>query len=308
MTGKAGVTVLTASIRRALSLASSKRWFGLALGLLLYGTVIAIPEAWAREVFDSGGGYSLEVDAQDERVTLRAVGAPWKPLLDELTERTGTRFHYASVPRDPATVSCIEMTATELLACLWGGALMARAAAMPAGSAAPVWPAEVWLMGLPGEFRPEEEPMMPRRSDSLPPAAPSETAGGHDRQRWVAMLEGTKSTDADVRLRALTTLAGSKVLDPAARAAFRAALLDDVAEVRAQAVWALSKAGGPEAFEVLRDALRDRDATVRLMAVDSAKPDRQGGMLIREVLADSDETVRTAAAVKIRAIEHRRRK
>jgi len=66
----------------------------------------------------------------------------------------------------------------------------------------------------------------------------------------------------------------------------------------------LSKEGGPQAIEVLRDALRDRDATVRLMAVDSTKAGREGGMLLEQALADSDETVRTAAARKIREIEH----
>jgi HEAT repeat protein len=75
----------------------------------------------------------------------------------------------------------------------------------------------------------------------------------------------------------LTTLAGSNDrTDPAAQPAFRAALSDDVADVRAQGVWALSKEDGPKAIEVLRDALRDRDATVRLMAVDSTEADREG--------------------------------
>ncbi|MGH9896925.1 MAG: hypothetical protein ACREA0_33990 [bacterium] len=63
----------------------------------------------------------------------------------------------------------------------------------------------------------------------------------------------------------------------------------------------------PKRFEVLRDALQDRDATVRLMAVDSTEADREGGMLLEPALADSDETVRTAAARKIREIEHQLR-
>jgi len=120
-----------------------------------------------------------------------------------------------------------------------------------------------------------------------------------------AILDEVKSTDADARLQSLTTLAGSNDrTDPAAQVAFRAALSDDVADVRAQGVWALSKEGGPQAIEVLRDALQDRDATVRLMAVDSTKADQEGGMLLEHALADSDETVRTAAARKIREIEH----
>ncbi|MGH8572610.1 MAG: HEAT repeat domain-containing protein [Gammaproteobacteria bacterium] len=119
------------------------------------------------------------------------------------------------------------------------------------------------------------------------------------------ILAEAKSTDADARLQALTTLAGrNDRTDPAAQEAFRAALSDDVADVRAQGVWALSREGGPKAIEVLRDALRDRDATVRLMAVDSTEADREGRRLLEQTLADSDETVRTAAAVKIREIEH----
>ncbi|MGQ0592732.1 MAG: HEAT repeat domain-containing protein [Gammaproteobacteria bacterium] len=146
--------------------------------------------------------------------------------------------------------------------------------------------------------------MTVRHSDPLAPTAHAEAAR-HQRRHLAAILDEAKSADTDARLQALSTLAGSNDrTDPAAQAAFRAALSDDVADVRAQGVWALSKDGGPQAIEVLRDALQDRDATVRLMAVDSTEADREGSMLLEQALADSDETVRTAAARKIRGIEH----
>jgi len=181
---------------------------------------------------------------------------------------------------------------------------MARYPAAPLGSAVSAWPAEVWLLGHPGALQLEDRIVSRRHSDPLLPTAHAE-AVPDERQHLTAILDEVKSTDADARLQSLTTLAGSNDrTDPAAQVAFRAALSDDVADVRAQGVWALSKEGGPQAIEVLRDALQDRDATVRLMAVDSTKADQEGGMLLEHALADSDETVRTAAARKIREIEH----
>ncbi len=297
-------------MRRAFSLASGRRWSGLAPGLLLCNSVIAnsviaVPEGLSRAAFDSGGAYSLDVDAHDGRVSVSAEEVPWKHLLDKLAQQTGIRFHDAAAPRGPVTVSCMDMSVTELLTCLWGGARMVRYPAVPLGSAVAAWPAEVWLLGSPGALRLEDRIVSVRQSDPLPPAAHAEAAQD-GRRHLTAILDEVKSTDADARLRALSTLAGSNHrTEPAAQAAFRAALTDDVADVRAQGVWALSKEGGPQAIEVLRDALHDRDATVRLMAVDSTETDREGGMLLEQALADSDETVRTAAARKIREIEHR---
>jgi HEAT repeats len=272
--------------------------------LLLCNSVIAVPEGLSRDAFDAGGAYSLDVDAHNGRVTVTAEEVPWKRLLDELTKQTGIRFHDASAPRAPVTVSCMDMRVSELLTCLWGGARMARYPAVPLGSAVSAWPAEVWLLGRPGALQLEDRMVAVRHSDPLLPTAHAE-AVQHKRQHLAAILVEAKSTDADTRLRALSTLAGSNDrTDPAAQAAFSAALSDDVGDVRAQGVWALSREGGPKAIEVLRDALQDRDATVRLMAVDSIEADREGGMLLEQALADSDETVRTAAAVKIREIEH----
>ncbi|MGH8606811.1 MAG: HEAT repeat domain-containing protein [Gammaproteobacteria bacterium] len=303
MTEKARITVLTARIRRAASLASGRRWFGLVPGLLLCNSVIAVPEGLSHAAID-GGAYSLDVDAHDGRVTVSAEEVPWKHLLDELTKQTGIRFHDAIAPRAPVTVSCMDMSVAQLLTCLWGGARMARYPDVPLGSAVSAWPAEVWLLGRPGALQPEDRISTVRHSDPLPPATHA-AAAQHERRHLTAILDEVKSTHADARLQALSTLAGSSDrTDPAAQAAFRAALSDDVADVRAQGVWALSKEGGPQAIEVLRDALRDRDATVRLMAVDSTKADREGGMLLEQALADSDETVRTVAALKIREIEH----
>gem|GEM_PF-1783690 len=304
MTERARITVLTARVRRAVSLASGRRWFSLAPGLLLCNSVIAVPEGLSRPAFDSGGAYSLEVDAHDGRLTVTAEEVPWRHLLDELTKQTGIRFHDASAPRAPVTVSCMDMSIVQLLTCLWGGTRMARYPAVPLGSAVSAWPAEVWLLGRPGALQLEDRIVSARHSVPLLPTAHAE-ATQHQRRRLAAILDEAKSTDADARLQALTTLAGSNDrTDPAAQAAFRAALSDDVADVRAQGVWALSKEGGPQAIEVLRDALQDRDATVRLMAVDSTEADREGGMLLEQALADNDETVRTAAARKIRGIEH----
>lgn len=51
-------------------------------------------------------------------------------------------------------------------------------------------------------------------------------------------------------------------------------------------------------------AVRERDASVRLMAVDSAGADAEGAALLQEALADRDETVRALATTRLGQTGH----
>ncbi len=242
---------------------------------------------------------SVAVRVHEGRVTLNAVDAPWNRLLHELTKQTGVRFHDAGASSGRITISCVDMSAARLLSCLWGGGSMTRYAAETLEREA-AWPAEVWLLGSSGALHRADITTAYDPPDPLP-APPKSAPAAHAQRHWAAILDETGSADPGARLRALSALAGEPERpSPAARAAFRAALSDDDADVRAQGVWALSNRGGHEATEVLRVALQDRVAAVRLMAVDSVEQGRRGRVLLRVALADSDETVRTAAAAKLR--------
>jgi hypothetical protein len=79
------------------------------------------------------------------------------------------------------------------------------------------------------------------------------------------------------------------------------ALSDSDATVRAQAVFNLVKRDGDSSAMVLQTALQDKEAGVRLMAVDSAGDNEA---LLQQALTDSDETVRALAEIKLEALSN----
>ena len=109
----------------------------------------------------------------------------------------------------------------------------------------------------------------------------------------------------DLRKQVLSLLAakgktGNAQVDAKTIAVLQAALTDRDAEIRAQAVFGLSRQDSTDKDHILYEALRDKSADVRLAAVSSAdRDDPQSQVMLHEALADSDETVRAAAGYKL---------
>lgn len=229
------------------------------------------------------------------------VEVPLADVFDELGRKTGIRFHYSSTPKGVVTASCTSMTITRALECLLGreAALIKRYAPGAIESALDALPTEVWLLGQPGSRR-ETNRVVPSPRTDLKQTASKNDSAPEAQDEFDALRQQTKSDDPQARVQALGSLAASdKRDDPAVQATFHAALMDEDGDVRAQGIYALTKVGAPEAMHVLRDALHDRDASVRLMAVDTAVADVRGTALLQEALADSDDSVRALAAMKL---------
>ena len=54
----------------------------------------------------------------------------------------------------------------------------------------------------------------------------------------------------------------------------------------------------------LWQALEDPDPGVRIMAVDSVAPGKEGEALLEEALSDADETVRVMAAERLKQVSN----
>lgn len=269
-------------------------------GLMLWNSVIAAPEAPSRALLDLGHS-RIDIGFHQGEMTLDVARAPWTEVLSEIARQTGIRFHYAIAPRGAVTVSCPKMTVTRALECLLGhdAALMLRYAPVRAKAKRDRLPTDVWLLGQSGGGSEGGGVVQSKSTDPLQATSHHPAPAAKDDVR--ALIDLSKSDDPDARMQALGSLAASgQQSDRAVQEAFRAALMDDDGSVRAQAVYALSKGGSPEAMNVLREALQDRDASVRLMAVDSAQGNEQGAALLQQALADSDETVRVLAAIKLK--------
>jgi HEAT repeat protein len=139
-------------------------------------------------------------------------------------------------------------------------------------------------------------------SSSFEPAAPAAVEQPEAPAAGPAALFETARAGktGNQRAEALGQLIAAEGIDPARLlATLQTALTDVNGEVRAQAVFGLGQIGGPVAHEAFRTALADRDAGVRLMAVDSLQPDEQGRILLQESLSDRDPSVRELAAIKL---------
>jgi hypothetical protein len=241
-------------------------------------------------------------------MTLDVAGASWTVVIEEIAKKTGVEFHYLDAPEGVVTVSCPRMAVARVIECLLGG----RAAWVlryPPGTVHSIedpMPTDVWILWRGATGRNAGRSQCPRGRCAMvdPRVDPGETKR---EKRAVAredeigaLLQMAHADNPEARRQALGRLATRAMAgDPAERMAFRAALMDKDASVRAEAVFDLTRVGGAEAVPILQQALHDRDASVRLMAVDGAGADPQGVALLQEALVDSDETVRRLAATKL---------
>ena len=106
------------------------------------------------------------------------------------------------------------------------------------------------------------------------------------------------------RLQVLSALAQSgKANETELQTAIDAALSDKDPSVRSAAHQALASHGGPEARIALA-SLEDPDQGVRIMAVDSVAPGKEGEALLEEALSDADETVHVMAAERMKQVSN----
>lgn len=283
--------------------------FLLVPGLALGNHAIAASDASSRALPDSGRSGAIDIAVHQGMMTLDAARASWAEVLDEFARKAGIRFHYTVAPLGMVTVSCDRMTVTRVLECLLGrdASFIVRYGSWSAGSERDPLPTDAWLLGQPeaGSRTKGVAATSPwREGGSLRTDPQGEVRIGIAaavQGDFAALLEMTGSDDPQARVQAVGSLAASgKRNDPAVQTTFRAALMDEDASVRAQAVSAMARLAGAGAAAILQEALRDRDTSVRLMAVDSAGAGAEGAALLREALADKDETVRALAAIKLR--------
>lgn len=260
--------------------------FGLAL--LSLGAIWAVPES-AYSAGEPQGQLAVHVETGG-RVRLEARQAPMPQLIEAIAAKTGTRIHYQARPGALVTASCAGSEAKPLLRCLLGADanMMVR---YERGA-----PAEIWVLATGTEEGGDAAALATQSAAAARPTT-SGTAGSPDIGRLLAQAHDPSAgrrADALVRL-----VADERVDAGTLRQTLEAAFADEDAEVRAQAVFGLAQQGGDEAPRWLRAALNDPDESVRLMAVDSAGGDAQSLALLREALADQDDTVRELAALKL---------
>lgn len=248
------------------------------------------------------GGEFLEVEARQ---------APLRRVIDEISRTTGIRAHYSVLPEEAVTATCAGETLKRVLECLLGpeADLMFRNPRPTVGEAARGWPEEFWVLGssfATGRGKGDSDAARCPAAASLGPGPLQGTMrrepapSGADAAR---LLEMADAGDPQQRADALSRLVvDGGVEEGDLRRVLERALADADAYVRTQAVYGLARLEGPDAFSHLHDALKDSDASVRLMAVDSAGNDARGVALLEQAVADDDAAVSGLAQAKLETL------
>lgn len=258
---------------------------------------------------------TLRLRFDDGLLSLHANQRTYAEVLVAIQKETGIRFRYTIPMSEAVTLSFKDVPVQEALKRLLGreAQLMFRFSEGQSVASRAGVPEEVWILGkVSGPIAEAGGPAdksaasvgesgVARTQSPVPPAPADERQPDADpttneQLGMESLIETAQSEDPMRRLQAVSALAASGNADQeTVNAALDAALTDEDAVVRAQAVQALVKRGGPEATGYLEQALRDQDSGVRIMALESVDPGQHGVDLVKQALSDSDPAVRAMA-------------
>ncbi|MGH8532406.1 MAG: HEAT repeat domain-containing protein [Gammaproteobacteria bacterium] len=290
--------------------------------LLSAWLLTAAPEARSGENatkrFDAA--QSLRVRFQDGLLSLEAARKPWTQVLKEIQQETGMRFHHAYPLKGSVSIFLAALPVTQALEQLFGPQASFIFHYPPGVSGQLAVPRDVWVLGTVREGAAESRrqakldshdralpaPEEPESLSQLAEADAGLTDPALDDPEVIAQLTAmAEDKDPGTRVQALSALAAAgKTEEAEVQTAIDAALSDKDPSVRGAAFQALASRGGPEAMGSLWQALEDPDPGVRILAVESVAPGKEGEALLEEALSDADDTVRVMAAERLKQVSN----
>lgn len=268
----------------------------------------------ATKLFDAA--QALRVRFQDGLLSLEAAQQPWTQVLKGIQQETGMRFHHAFPFKGSVSIFLAALPVTQALEQLFGPQASFIFHYPPGVSGELAVPRDVWVLGTVREGAAESPRQAKLESHDRALPAPGEleslsqlaepegglTDPGLDDPEVIAQLTVmAEDKDPGTRVQALAALAQSgRAEETEVQTAIDAALSDKDPSVRGAAFQALASRGGPEAMGSLWQALEDPDLGVRILAVESVAPGKEGEALLEAALSDADETVRVMAAERLK--------
>lgn len=221
-------------------------------------------------------------------------------VLDTIARKTNVPIHYSVLPEGLATATCVGTTLKQVLECLLDrkADLIVRYSRSPAKVDNKGQVAEAWILGsrLAG-YPPGADCVAQTADKGSLILQQNEQSDKTEPDRTGELLEMAKSNNPVERAEAFGALmAGGRKGNSDVKAALEEALTDKDANVRAQAISSLAHREGSGAAADIQKALHDSEVDVRLMAVDGITDDMD---LLQQAINDSDETVRSLAAIKL---------
>jgi len=232
-------------------------------------------------------GQKLQLDVQQMRLP---------QILDSLADKTHIPIHHSNLPEDVVTANCSGTTFKEVLECLLDqkAGLIVRYPNKQNQTTRKFQMAEVWIMG---------SRLNGTDAEDSPAATANSSRQGRNNEagRIDQLLEMAESQNPQERADAIGKLIDeSHTSNLAITSTLEHALSDEDASVRAQAISSYAHHENSEAVtQAIREAMNDSSADVRMMAVDSITNDAE---LLQQAAHDSDETIRSLAAMKLKAL------
>ena len=261
-------------------------------GVLLAAEDVSNPgEQNVRVVITEDMGAELQLEARQ---------APLAKVLDGIASKTGVRINYSVLPDGLVTATCVGSTVKQVMECLLvrKADLVFRYSQQPSKADPQGQPEEVWVLGakfVAGQSNSVVCSSAGTQQQTLPTAANTKTDSEPDESDELVKM-ATSKIPAE-RAEAIGRLmAGGRGGDVTVRETLEAALSDQDARVRVQAISSLAHREGAGASAALQEALHDSDVSVRLTAVDNARDDIA---LLQQALNNSDVTVRQLAGIRL---------
>lgn len=266
-------------------------WF-----LLLSETLLAAADA------GNPGKQNIRLDITEysgAKLQLEARQAPLTKVLDSIASKTGVRINYSVLPDGLVTATCVGSTVKQVMECLLArkADLVFRYPRQASKTGLQTQPVEVWVLGA--KFGTGQTNSLACSSagsqQQILPAEKTKTAPEPDETDELVKM-ATSNVPAERAEAIGRLLAAGRKGDATVRETLEAALSDQDARVRVQAISSLAHREGAGASAALQEALRDSDVSVRLTAVANAGNDV---VLLQQALADSDATVRQLAGIRL---------
>jgi hypothetical protein len=267
--------------------------------LLVIAALLASATVDAANLLDGG----IEFQQRGTELYLHSQQANLAKILTEITAKTGVRIHYSVLPETPVSSTCIGTSVKVVLQCLLGDKVD-MAFRHPGGiKDSHTQSQEVWLLGssLADADAGVCQKLAARKNvqpESLT-QMPQEAGEPSAEEKLVFRKQMAISNDPQARAQAIAYLAShTSPEDKEFRQILDAALKDDNAEIKAQALTSLVAWEGEEAaMSEIQQLLSDSDENMRLMALQLVTDNS----LIQRAMQDESSKVRHYAAVKLQS-------
>ena len=238
------------------------------------------------------------------KLQLEVRQMPMVKVLESIAHKTNIPIHYSVLPAGLVTATCVGSGLKPILECLLNrkADLIVRYLSGSSGDDSQQEIAEAWILGarIDGVITPVDCSATAGKDKGLLTFQQNENNVNAEPDQTAVLLKAAQAKDPIARAEAIgNLLAGGRKGDPAVRAALEQALTDKDDNVRAQAISSLAHREGNGAIAAIQEAMHDKSVDVRTMAVDGIIDDVA---LLQQAINDSDETIRSLAAVKLEAL------